>query len=75
MRDGKLKIQPIKIARRTKELVLIHSDEGGIQAGDRVITSPLAVAEDGMDLQEQGRKDSPSLGSQSVTEDAARPQE
>ena len=75
MRDGKLKIQPIKIARRTKELVLIHSDEGGIQAGDRVITSPLAVAEDGMDLQEQGSKDSPSLGSQSVTEDAARPQE
>lgn len=50
MRDGKLKIQPVKIARRTKELVLIHAETDGIQAGDRVITSPLAVAEDGMAL-------------------------
>jgi hypothetical protein len=75
MRDGKLKIQPVKIARRTKELVLIHEEEGGIQAGDRVITSPLAVAEEGMALQEKGSKESPPLSTAPATEAAVPNQE
>lgn len=53
MRDGKLKIQPVKIARRMKDRVLLHVEDQGIQPGDKVVTSPLAVAEDGMALQEQ----------------------
>jgi hypothetical protein len=53
MRDGKLKIQPVKIARRMKDRVLLHVEPEGIQPGDKVVTSPLAVAEDGMALQEQ----------------------
>jgi hypothetical protein len=57
MRDGKLKIQPVKIARRMKDRVLLHVEAEGIQPGDKVVTSPLAVAEDGMALQEQAMKE------------------
>lgn len=60
MRDGKLKIQPVKIARRMKDQVLLHVEAEGIQPEDRVITSPLAVAENGMVLQEQGPKEAVS---------------
>jgi multidrug efflux pump subunit AcrA (membrane-fusion protein) len=60
MRDGKLKIQPVKIARRMKDRVLLHVEAEGIQPGDKVVTSPLAVAEDGMALQEQVTKESTS---------------
>jgi multidrug efflux pump subunit AcrA (membrane-fusion protein) len=52
-RDDKLKIQPVKIARRLKERVLLHVEQDGVQAEDRVITSPLAVAENGMAVREQ----------------------
>lgn len=58
MRDGKLKIQPVKVARRMKDRVLLHVEAEGIQPGDKVVTSPLAVAEDGMALQEQAAKES-----------------
>ncbi len=53
MRDGKLKIQPVKLARRTKDKVLLHVESEGIQPGDQIIVSPLAVAEDGMAVQAQ----------------------
>ena len=49
--DGKLRIKKIRVARMTDELVLIESDE--VDAGDRVVTSPIAAVEDGMDLRVQ----------------------
>lgn len=53
IREGQLQIQPIKIARRTQDRVLIHVEAEGVQAGDRVIVSPLAVAEQGMAVREE----------------------
>lgn len=48
VREGKLKIQPVKIARRMKEIVLLHALESELYDSDQVIVSPLAVAENGM---------------------------
>jgi multidrug efflux pump subunit AcrA (membrane-fusion protein) len=56
MREGKLKIQPIKVARRLKDQVLINVTAGGVQADDRVVVSPLAVAMDGMLIEEKRRE-------------------
>ncbi len=53
VRDGKLVVQAVKIARRMQDQVLILGSPNGLQANDRVIVSPLAVAEDGMLLEEQ----------------------
>jgi multidrug efflux pump subunit AcrA (membrane-fusion protein) len=50
VRNGKLKIQPVKIARRMPDQVLVYASPGEIQEGDRVIVSPLAVAQDGMSV-------------------------
>ncbi len=43
--DGHLKVKPVKILRRFKDLVYIES---GLESGDLIIKSPLSVAVDGM---------------------------
>jgi RND family efflux transporter MFP subunit len=43
--DGQLKIKPVKVLRRFKDLVYIAD---GLQSGDLVVKSPLSAAVDGM---------------------------
>jgi len=45
VKDNQLKIQPVRIMRSFKETVFIDQ---GIKTGDRVITTPLSGAADGM---------------------------
>lgn len=56
VRDGKLHIASVKIARRTGDRVLVygpHDDSAeALRAGDKVITSPLALVQKGMELRE-----------------------
>ncbi len=53
LQDRRLHIAPVKMARRMKDSVLVYASpalEGGLQPGQRIITSPLAVAQEGMEL-------------------------
>jgi multidrug efflux pump subunit AcrA (membrane-fusion protein) len=43
--DGQLKVKPVNILRRFKDLVYI---DNGLESGDLVVASPLSVAVDGM---------------------------
>jgi len=43
--DGQLKVMPVNVLRRFKDLVYIES---GLESGDLVVKSPLSVAVDGM---------------------------
>jgi multidrug efflux pump subunit AcrA (membrane-fusion protein) len=53
VRDGRLEIRQIQIARREEDSVLFHPSEDGLQAGDRIVISPLATAFEGMAVSEQ----------------------
>jgi multidrug efflux pump subunit AcrA (membrane-fusion protein) len=48
MRDDALHIVPVKVARRMKDRVLIYAESDSLRAGDEVIVSPLAMAQEGM---------------------------
>jgi len=54
LEDRKLHIAPVKVARRMKDTVLVYAspteDGGSLQPGQRIITSPLAVTQEGMEL-------------------------
>jgi hypothetical protein len=50
--DGKLLITPVKIAQLVRDVALIEPSTTGLQAGQQVIVSPLAVAVDGMAVEE-----------------------
>lgn len=46
--DGKLRIQPVKVAYSDQSTVVIQADSDRLAPGRNVITSPLPVAEQGM---------------------------
>ena len=52
--DDKLHIQKVEIARRDKKNVYI---KGGLNAGDVIVTSPLDVVIDKMDIRTQSSSD------------------
>lgn len=52
LRDGKLEITPVRVAQLVRDVALIEPSETGLQAGQQVIISPLAVAVDGMPVKE-----------------------
>ncbi len=60
LRDGKLHVAPVKMARRNNDRVLVYgahdSNSQGLQPGDKVITSPLALVQQGMTLQEVSQR-------------------
>lgn len=54
MRDGKLHIQPVQIARRlSDERVLVYATDQGLKAGDKVVVTPMAMVREGMSLTER----------------------
>ncbi|MBX3436481.1 MAG: biotin/lipoyl-binding protein [Planctomycetaceae bacterium] len=52
VRDGQLAIVPAKVARQERETALLQVTSDGPQAGERVVTSPLAAVENGMPVRE-----------------------
>ncbi len=54
MRDGKLHIQPVQIARRlSDERVLVYATEEGLKTDDKVVITPMAMVREGMPLTER----------------------
>ncbi len=51
VRDGRLQIRPIVIARVIGETALLEPTPDGVAAGDLVVTSPLALVRDGMPVE------------------------
>lgn len=51
--DGKLAIRKVRVADANDDLVLIYADESGLQPGMKLVCTPLAVAVDGMAVEEQ----------------------
>lgn len=52
MQNGKLHIQAVRVARRNRDTLLVHAESGALAAGDRVIVSPLALAQEGLLVKE-----------------------
>lgn len=46
--DGKLRIEPVRVAYSDQSQVIVAADPGKLSAGDSVVVSPLPVAESGM---------------------------
>lgn len=53
VRDGRLQVLPVKLARRTADSVLLHATEDGVRPGDRVVVSPLPFVSEGMNVREE----------------------
>lgn len=51
--DGHLTIKRVRVAHTDNDVVLIHSDGSDLRPGARLISSPLALAEEGMSVQER----------------------
>ncbi|MGD9722535.1 MAG: efflux RND transporter periplasmic adaptor subunit [Pirellulales bacterium] len=51
--DGKLAIRKVRVADSGAETVLVYADDAGLQPGMKLVSSPLAVATDGMAVQER----------------------
>ncbi len=49
-RDGKLEIRKISVVHTEGQTALVRADGSGLQAGDRVVVSPLASVKEGMSL-------------------------
>jgi len=51
LREGKLAVTPIKVAQVIGNQAIIEPGTSGLEAGQQVIVSPLAVAVEGMEVQ------------------------
>jgi multidrug efflux pump subunit AcrA (membrane-fusion protein) len=56
VRDGKLVRTPLTIAQSTDKLVLVDALGSGLQAGDRVVVSPLQTAFTGLEVREEAKQ-------------------
>ncbi|MEX2113731.1 MAG: HlyD family efflux transporter periplasmic adaptor subunit [Pirellulales bacterium] len=54
--DGKLTVHQVRVADADEDIVLIYADGSGLQPGMKLVSSPLAVAVDGMAIQEQAAR-------------------
>jgi multidrug efflux pump subunit AcrA (membrane-fusion protein) len=52
VREGRLAIVPVEVARKENDMALLRMTHEGLQAGERVITSPLAAVETGMPVRD-----------------------
>lgn len=53
--NGKLKIHQVRVADTSDDRVLIYQEASGLEPGAKIVSSPLAVATDGMAVREQGK--------------------
>jgi hypothetical protein len=53
LRDDRLAVRKVRVAQVLDDRVLLFPDGTQLTAGDRVIVSPLALAVDGMEIQEE----------------------
>lgn len=67
--DGKLKVQPIDVAYSDESSVIAIASEL-LQPGARVVTTPLPVAEEGMELRLPGESDEEAAGESEETSEA-----
>ena len=51
--DGKLQIRKIRVADAENDIVLVYAEQDGLQPGMKLVSSPLALATDGMAVREQ----------------------
>ncbi|MFO0948429.1 MAG: efflux RND transporter periplasmic adaptor subunit [Planctomycetota bacterium] len=51
--NSKLQVRNVRVAKLLDESVLVHHDSENISSGDKVVTTPLAVAIDGMQVRER----------------------
>ncbi|QDU64425.1 Inner membrane protein YiaV precursor [Planctomycetes bacterium Pan216] len=54
--DGALRVVQASVARIFEDHVFVRASDDGLQVGDRVVVSPLAVASDGIKVREQHRR-------------------
>jgi multidrug efflux pump subunit AcrA (membrane-fusion protein) len=54
--DGRLSIIPVRVADARDDVVLVYADSSNLQPGTRLVVSPLAVAVEGMAVQERARE-------------------
>jgi multidrug efflux pump subunit AcrA (membrane-fusion protein) len=54
--DGKLAVHQVRVADANEDQVLIYADGSGLQPGMKLVSSPLAVAVDGMAVEEQSAR-------------------
>ena len=52
IRDRQLHIQTVEVAHANDPFVLVRRQQTGLQPGDKVITSPLAIVKNGMSVKE-----------------------
>jgi multidrug efflux pump subunit AcrA (membrane-fusion protein) len=50
--DGKLSIRKIRVAETIDDLVLVYAEPDGLKPGVKLVSSPLAVATEGMAVRE-----------------------
>jgi hypothetical protein len=51
--NNQLVVQDVRVAQVLDDRVLLFPDETRLAVGDRIIISPLALAVDGMDIEEE----------------------
>ena len=49
--NQKLRIRHVKVAYSSENSIIVMAQPGSIEPGDQIVTSPLPVATDGMDLE------------------------
>ena len=54
--DGRLSIRRIRVADSTDDVVLIYAEASGLKPGMKLISSPLALATDGMAVRERAKE-------------------
>ena len=55
-KDGKLRIVPVKVAHSDESRVVIIANEKSLRPNDKIIVSPLPIAEDRMPIRTSNRK-------------------
>jgi len=53
VREGRLNVDDVEVVQVVDEVAVVHADRGQLVAGDRVIVSPLVIAEPNMAVREE----------------------
>jgi multidrug efflux pump subunit AcrA (membrane-fusion protein) len=54
--DGRLSIRRIRVADSTDDVVLVYAEASGLKPGMKLVSSPLALATDGMAVRERAKE-------------------
>ena len=60
-RDGRLEIEPVTVVKQMKEAVLVDAASTVLRVGDRLIVTPIAKVEDGMEIKLDDQEDRPFM--------------